>query len=56
MISPLGPEIILNRNRCIMCFKCIRIVREQAGEADLGVFQRGAFANINVLERGSVCR
>lgn len=47
---PLGPEIILNRNRCIMCFKCVRIVRDLAGEADLGVFQRGAFANINVLE------
>ncbi len=47
---PLGPEILLCRNRCIMCFKCIRIVRELAGEADLGVFQRGAFANINVLD------
>ncbi len=46
----LGPEIFLNRNRCIMCFKCVRIVRDLAGEADLGVFQRGSFANINVLE------
>ena len=45
----LGPEIILNRNRCIMCYKCVRIVRELAGEADLGVFQRGAFANIDTL-------
>ncbi len=45
----LGPEIILNRNRCIMCYKCVRIVRELAGEADLGVFRRGAFANINTL-------
>jgi len=45
----LGPEIILNRNRCIMCYKCVRIVRDLAGEADLGVFQRGAFANIGNL-------
>ena len=47
--KPLGPEIILNRNRCIMCYKCVRIVRELAGEADLGVFKRGAFANISNL-------
>jgi NADH-quinone oxidoreductase subunit G len=46
---PLGPEIYLCRNRCIMCYKCVRIVRELAGEADLGVFRRSAFANINVL-------
>jgi NADH-quinone oxidoreductase subunit G len=45
----LGPEILLCRNRCIMCFKCVRIVRDLAGEADLGVFQRGSSANINVL-------
>ncbi len=47
---PLGPEILICRNRCIMCFKCIRIVRDLAGEADLGVFRRGAFANIHSLK------
>ncbi|MEE9553594.1 MAG: NADH-quinone oxidoreductase subunit NuoG [candidate division Zixibacteria bacterium] len=47
---PLGPEVMLCRNRCIMCFKCVRIVRDLAGEADLGVFQRGSSANIGVLE------
>ncbi|OGC92103.1 MAG: NADH dehydrogenase (quinone) subunit G [candidate division Zixibacteria bacterium RBG_16_53_22] len=47
--KPLGPEIILNRNRCIMCYKCVRIVRDLAGEADLGVFKRGAFTNISNL-------
>jgi NADH-quinone oxidoreductase subunit G len=45
----LGPEILLNRNRCIMCYKCVRIVRELAGEADLGVFRRGAFTHIDNL-------
>ena len=47
---PLGPEIMLCRNRCIMCYLCVRIVRDLAGEADLGVFQRGARTNINVLQ------
>ncbi len=45
---PLGPEILICRNRCIMCFKCIRIVRDLAGEADLGVFRRGSFANVHM--------
>jgi NADH-quinone oxidoreductase subunit G len=48
--KPLGPEVLLCSNRCIMCFKCIRIVRELAGEADLGVFDRSAFARIDVLD------
>lgn len=43
----LGPEIWLNRNRCIICFKCVRIVRDLAGWADLGIFHRGAFAKVD---------
>ena len=48
--KPLGPEVLLCSNRCIMCFKCTRIVRELAGEADLGVFNRSAYARIDVLD------
>jgi NADH-quinone oxidoreductase subunit G len=46
----LGPEIYYNANRCIMCFKCTRIVRELAGEADLGVFERGADSYIGIMK------
>jgi len=44
----LGPEIWLNKNRCIICFKCVRIARDLAGGADLGIFQRGAFSKVNI--------
>jgi len=47
---PLGPEIFYNGNRCIMCFKCTRIVRELAGEADLGVFDRGSSSYIGIMK------
>jgi NADH-quinone oxidoreductase subunit G len=47
---PLGPEIYYNGNRCIMCFKCTRIVRELAGEADLGVFDRGSGSYIGIMK------
>ena len=43
----IGPEIILNRNRCILCYKCVRANKEAFGEYDLGVYERGNIAEIN---------
>ncbi len=43
----LGPEIVLNRNRCILCYKCVRANKEAFGEYDLGVYERGNIAEIN---------
>jgi NADH-quinone oxidoreductase subunit G len=43
----LGPEIIRNQNRCILCFKCVRANKEIFGEFDLGVFQRGNITEID---------
>lgn len=43
----IGPEIILNRNRCILCYKCVRANKEAFGEYDLGAFERGNHTEIN---------
>ncbi len=43
----IGPEIILNRNRCIHCYKCVRANKEAFGEYDLGAFERGNVTEIN---------
>lgn len=43
----IGPEIILNRNRCILCYKCVRANKEAFGEYDLGAFERGNITEIN---------
>ncbi|MDH4155655.1 MAG: NADH-quinone oxidoreductase subunit NuoG [candidate division Zixibacteria bacterium] len=43
----IGPEIVLNRNRCILCYKCVRANKEAFGEYDLGVYERGNIAEIN---------
>jgi formate dehydrogenase alpha subunit len=45
----IGPQIIRNMNRCILCRKCVRFIKEIAGEDDLGTFRRGAKSEINVL-------
>ena len=36
-----GPTLLLNRNRCILCTRCIRFMREVDGDAQIGVVQRG---------------
>lgn len=43
----IGPEIVLNRNRCILCYKCVRANKEAFGEYDLGAFERGNHTEIN---------
>jgi len=43
----IGPEIILNRNRCIRCYRCVRANKEAFGEYDLGAFERGNRTEIN---------
>jgi NADH-quinone oxidoreductase chain G len=45
----IGRQIIRNMNRCILCRKCVRFIKEIAGENDLGTFRRGAKSEINVL-------
>jgi len=44
----IGPEMVLNRNRCIRCYRCVRANKEAFGEFDLGAFERGNHTEINV--------
>ncbi len=39
---PLGPLITLDEERCILCTRCVRFMREVAKEPQLGVSQRGS--------------
>ncbi|MGC3997303.1 MAG: 2Fe-2S iron-sulfur cluster-binding protein [Anaeromyxobacter sp.] len=38
---PLGPLVTLDQERCILCTRCVRFMREVAEEPQLGVAQRG---------------
>jgi NADH-quinone oxidoreductase subunit G len=46
---PLGPNILLNMNRCIQCTRCVRFTQEVSKTGELGFFQRGARAEIGVF-------
>lgn len=45
----VGPQIVRNMNRCILCRKCVRFIHQISGETDLGTFGRASKSEINVL-------
>jgi len=46
----LGPDITLFVDRCILCSRCVRFVREVSGTGELLVTGRGAREEIDVLD------
>jgi len=44
-----GPTLMLNRNRCIMCTRCARFMREVDGDAQIGVIDRGNGSEIGTF-------
>ena len=49
-----GPTLMLNRNRCIMCTRCIRFMREIDGDAQIGVLTRGNSSEIATFEERGI--
>ena len=47
---PLGPRIVLDRERCIMCYRCVRFHQEIPGDEALAAVQRGADSEIATLD------
>jgi NADH-quinone oxidoreductase subunit G len=45
----LGPEVVLDQERCILCTRCVRFMKEIAEEPQLGVMERGNFSFISTF-------
>lgn len=45
----LGPLVVLDQERCILCTRCVRFMSEVAKEPQLGVFGRGSHEVIDVF-------
>jgi NADH-quinone oxidoreductase subunit G len=45
----LGPLVTLDQERCILCTRCVRFMREVAEEPQLGVSQRGNHSYITIF-------
>jgi NADH-quinone oxidoreductase subunit G len=41
-----GPTLMLNRNRCILCTRCVRFMKEVDGDAQIGIAARGYHSEI----------
>jgi len=44
-----GPTLMLNRQRCIMCTRCIRFMETVEGDAQIGVINRGYGSEIGTF-------
>ncbi|HUP40540.1 MAG TPA: 2Fe-2S iron-sulfur cluster-binding protein [Vicinamibacterales bacterium] len=49
-----GPTLMLNRNRCILCTRCIRFMRDIDNDAQIGVTDRGAGSEISTYKEEGV--
>jgi len=49
-IIPIGERLLLDRERCILCTRCIRFLREVTKTRELGVFERGVHSEIGIYE------
>jgi NADH-quinone oxidoreductase subunit G len=45
----LGPTVVLDQERCILCTRCVRFMREVAKNPQLSVFNRGSHEVIDVF-------
>jgi NADH-quinone oxidoreductase subunit G len=45
----IGEHIVLDQERCILCSRCTRFTDEITGTSELGIFQRGHRATLDVV-------
>lgn len=46
----IGKNLILDQERCILCTRCVRFLREVTKTEELGVFERGIHSEINIYD------
>jgi len=49
-----GPTLMLNRNRCILCTRCVRFMREVDGDAQINIVDRGNGSEIATFQEEGV--
>jgi NADH-quinone oxidoreductase subunit G len=49
-----GPTLMLNRNRCILCTRCVRFMREIDNDAQINIVDRGNGSEIATFEEEGV--
>ncbi len=47
-VKVIGPQVILDQERCVLCSRCVRFCREVTKTGEMGIFDRGDRAFIDV--------
>jgi NADH-quinone oxidoreductase subunit G len=47
---PVGPDIMLDQERCILCTRCVRFLEEVTGTCELGMQERGDHTELTLAE------
>ena len=47
--TPIGPHVMLDQERCILCTRCVRFTDEVSKTFELGVFNRGSSSVIDLV-------
>jgi NADH-quinone oxidoreductase subunit G len=50
----LGPQIVIDQERCILCSRCVRFMGEVAKAPQLGIFGRGSHERVDVFPGGTL--
>jgi NADH-quinone oxidoreductase subunit G len=45
---PIGPHVMLDQERCVLCSRCIRFTSEVSQTGELGIFNRGTYSEVNI--------
>ncbi len=46
----LGPDVIIDNERCIKCQRCVRFLRDVIGSGEMGYFKRGDHASVGIFD------
>ncbi len=49
-----GPTLMLNRQRCILCTRCVRFMRDVEGDAQINIIDRGSGSEIATFQEEGV--
>ena len=49
-----GPTLMLNRNRCILCTRCVRFMKDVDADAQIGIVDRGYGSEISTFQEHGV--
>jgi NADH-quinone oxidoreductase subunit G len=47
---PIGPHVMLDQERCILCSRCVRFTDEITQTGELGIFYRGDHAEVAICD------